>query len=124
MVVGSGYSSAKHVSVIYANDINFISGLNSNRIYNGGYESGVRWGDTMITCMFNNNLYTFFTKCFTSGSGRTTYYGGLYVSNPNGSNPTGIIEIDESSGVGLQQVSFIYKGKDEMYLSVAGSSGG
>lgn len=124
LVVGSGYSSVKHVSVIYANDINFISGLNSNRIYNGGYESGVHWGDTMITCMFNNNLYTFFTKYFTSGSGRTTYYGGLYVSNPNGSNPTGIIKIDESSGTGLQQVSFIYKGKDEMYLSVAGSSGG
>lgn len=124
LVVGSSYSSAKHVSVIYANDINFISGLNSNRIYKGEYESGVHWGDTMITCMFNNNLYTFFTKYFTSGSGRTTYYGGLYVSNPNGSNSTGIIGIDEVEGKGVQKVSFIYKGKDEMYLSVAGSANG
>ena len=123
LVIGHSYSTAKYVSVIMANDISFSSGLNFNRIYNGSYESGVHWGDTIITCMFNNNLYTFFTK-YTSGSGRTTYYGGLYVSNPNGSNPTGIIEIDSSDGVGVNQVSFIYKGKDEMYLSVAGSSNG
>lgn len=124
LVVGLSYSTAKYVTVITANDINFSSGLNFNRIYNGSYESGVHWGDTIITCMFNNNLYTFFTKYFTSGSGRTTYYGGLYVSNPDGSNSTGIIGIDSSDGVGVQQVSFIYKGKDEMYLSVAGSSNG
>lgn len=124
LVVGHSYSTAKNVTVISAKDINFSSGLNSNRIYSSDYESGVHWGDAIITCMFNNNLYTFFTKSYTSGSGRTTYYGGLYVSNPDGSNPTAIIRIDGTEGNGVQEVSFIYKGKDEMYLSVAGGSNG
>ncbi len=121
LVIGHENGGYKYITAITANNISFSSGLNYRRIYNCPFESGVYWNDTMIACMFNNNLYTFFTK-HTSPSSGPRYYSGLYVSNPNGSNPIGIIEMDSNDGKDVNQVSFIYKGKDEMYLSVVGPS--